>query len=347
MNYEKKLVILSGRSAKGTALIERNGMGNFVTLSTFSLPDLGVGEYALGVKTDKVVFRRETGSLGRIKARFALPDGDYSNVHLALFRTYDEEVVLYGTTDSHRLWEANVMDGLRGDKREKKKNTYAVATAAATEFSYSPKKIEDYFLDIDPSGYADSAIAEENYFKYSSRDELKGGAEERLLRVLGEERRKREDDEDETETESSPEDETPVKKEKENGSGNGTEIRLGKLDENAARYAATRVKTHASYYSSVKPRIDKLFSSCERFTPLENALPDTRWVKVDYDGSGRYYTVGLIGSAPDYIAYAVPGKMTSPALDGADFVPTDPGSPTDGFWVLFQSAQTGREIVKD
>ena len=82
MNFEKKLVILSGKTGKGTALIERNGAGVFVTLNAFSLPDLTAGEYALGVKTSTSVYRREVGSLGRIKSKFALPEGEYSSVHL-------------------------------------------------------------------------------------------------------------------------------------------------------------------------------------------------------------------------------------------------------------------------
>ena len=60
--------------------------------------------------------------------------------------------------------------------------------------------------------------------------------------------------------------------------------------------------------------------------------------------------MGLIGSAPDYIAYGVPGKYGDipPALEGADFVPLKADAPTgDGFWVLFQSAETGKEIPRN
>ena len=170
MNFEKKLVILTGKVGRGTVLLERNGMGTFVTVNTFSLPDLQSGEYALGVKTATQVFRREMGSLGRIKSRFALPDGEYDSVHLVLFRTYDEEVVLYGTTASRKLWEGNLMDGIRRGGVEKKIADTGKTLAEAQEFKYSEKKIEDYFLSIEPSAeYYDGALAEVNYFDYSKR----------------------------------------------------------------------------------------------------------------------------------------------------------------------------------
>ena len=171
MDFEKKLVILSGKTGQGTVLLERNGMGTFVTVNAFSLPDLTAGEYALGVKTGQTVFRREIGSLGRIKSRFALPEGDYTAVHFVLFRTYDEEVVLYGTSEARKMWDANVMDGLRRNGLEKKTTSDAHAAVAATaqEFRYSERKIEDYFLEIDPARYHDTAVAEVNYFDYGKR----------------------------------------------------------------------------------------------------------------------------------------------------------------------------------
>ena len=351
MNFEKKLVILSGKTGKGTALIERNGAGVFVTLNAFSLPDLTAGEYALGVKTSTSVYRREVGSLGRIKSKFALPEGEYSSVHLVVFRTYDEEVVLYGTADAGKLWEANVMDGLRRERLEKKASvTNEIKSAAATEFEYSERKIGDYFLDIDPSQYKDNAISEVNYFEYSARErepeyhyderlspsemqrrylsgrfgEIQGAAYKPRLEPVAETKRVRDESAAAT-------------------------IEVKSASRYTVEEAVSAVKTGADFYSSVRRDIEKLFSSCEKFEPLERALPDTRWVKVDYDSSGRYYVVGLIGSAPDFIAYGVPGKYGAvPAsLEGADFVPLGEEKSGEGFWVLFQSAQTGKEAVKE
>ncbi len=406
MDLKKKLVILTGKHGNGTALIEHNGMGAFVTLNTFSLPDLSLGEYALGVKTEMSVFKREVGSLGRIKSRFALPDGDYSAVHLVLFRTVDEEVVLYGASETRKLWEGNIMDGLRRERVEKKAFDIQKASAPqAEEFTYSERKIEDYFLDIKPAEYADDKLADVNYFEYSGiaaqsdndyyekpampsemqRRYLNGrfGSVSRLTRVAGGTAGSGTAAKESVYTSATvtPERESGVK---ESAQSENNEVRKSVNDaapaqsadavaataesgisvsalktesvpriKNASMYTAEEavaaVKTDADFFNSVKPKLDLLFERGEPFMPLGKALPSTRWVKVDYDGGGRYYVVGLIGNAPDFIAYGVPGKYGNPpeAFENADFIPLNAATPDgNGFWVLFQSATTGEEVKR-
>lgn len=111
--------------------------------------------------------------------------------------------------------------------------------------------------------------------------------------------------------------------------------------------SASRVKT-LSYYEKKREKIDALFASCAPCPELERIMPDTRWVKVDYDGR-RYYTVGLIGTRPDYLCYGVPAHYTPTApeeLAGyCNWVPLHADDPTgDGYWILFQDADTGESI---
>ena len=376
MNFEKKLVILTGKSGKGTALIERSAVGTSVTLSVFSLPDLTRGEYALGVKTATNILRRELGSLGKIRSRYSLPSGDYSHAHLVIFRTSDDEVLLYGACDhSSRMWQSNLMDGLRRKEVEKKTADEGEAAAAAQDFHYSERKIEDYFLDIDRSTYYDGALAEVNYFDYSpasygeeyyyDRPPAPAESERSYLEhrfglsgenaghtasdaeadesnfdiPLGDGEILREDEERE-ETAISPNIAHAQK---------GQPKKIKSASEYTVEQAVAAVKTERGFYATVKDQIDELFSVGERYAPLERALPDTRWVKIDYDDKGRYYVVGLVGVKPDYIAYGVPGKFDSrpAAFEGADFIPlSQPIERSDGFWVIFQSAETGKEILK-
>lgn len=384
MNFEKKLVILTGKTGRGTALIERNGLGAFVTVNAFSLPDLQTGEYALGVKTPRGVFRREVGSLGRIKSRFALPDGDYDAVHLVLFRTDDEEVVLYGASAEKRLWEGNVMDGLRSNASEKKTTvTQETAAAAAplaqkidaryaamenlyTQEKKEAREIADYFLDIDPHTYYDNALAESNYFAYTGRpapdpndyyEQPPAPADtekEYLRRRFASKTREHtfsaaRESASEQATEPKERQQPRASEPPAPDPSEPQSVRIKKASQYTAQQAVTAYKTQPDFFGAASPKLEKLFDTGEKYAPLEKALPGTRWVKVPYDNAGRYYVVGLIGSPADCIAYGVPGTYGAVPrhLDGADFIPLSSQDPTgDGFWVLFQSARTGKLIQK-
>ncbi|MDR2201544.1 MAG: hypothetical protein LBP26_02070, partial [Clostridiales bacterium] len=110
-------------------------------------------------------------------------------------------------------------------------------------------------------------------------------------------------------------------------------------------------KTQAVFYERVKPQLDELFSQNPEFDALLKAMPQTKWVKVDYDGEGKYYVVGVIGDRPDYLCYGVPASFTPepPAeLDGyCQWLPLDAQSPQGkGFWLMFQDAVTGESVRK-
>lgn len=404
MELTKRLVILTGKTGRGTAVIERNGMGVYLTLNVFSLPDLTAGEYVLGVKTRTSVFKRALGSLGKIKTKFSLPENDYDAVHLVLFRSQDETPELYGTTEERRMWEGNFMDGLRGQSHDKTTDTAdgEKQSAPPQTFAYSERKIDDYFLRIDPSVYRDNAVAEENYFRFAAADG------ERLRDIVPPASPRARADEPSKEADAGGTDELPSQTERkylrdryrfdatdtpdkndvtslraddaaattepngryipsQNGDGirpapqlaaeetaaaieratQERDVRVRPASQYTVEEAVSAVKTGAAFYDRIKDKLAALFAHAETFAPLAAALPGTRWVKVDYDGAGRYYTVGLIGDPPAYIAYGVPGSFSSAApLEGADFVPVSPDKPTEGFWVLFQSAATGEEVKK-
>lgn len=382
MNFWKKLVILTGKTGRGTAVIEQNGIGIFLTLNAFSLPDLTRGEYAVGIKTADRVLKRELGSLGGIKVRFALPDGNYDAVHLVLFTTRDDEVIMYGTTAERKLWEANLMDGFRGGRDESQTQDYEKIAATAQEFKYSQRKIEDWFLNIEPpKEYSDGALAEVNYYepassgyysqapkpsetvksylqrRFGNASEVIGLTEQAVnsasehnetlklyttlndLRAEGQRAAAQAASAQAAEVVSG-----------QTAAGNNNQPQEPRKIKNASEYtveqAIAAAKTGVGFYAAIKPQLDKLFEVGERFAPLERALPGTRWVKINFDDKGRYYAVGLIGAAPDYIAYAVEGKYNEHpiSLEGADFIPIDDNN---GFWALFQSAQTGEEIKKN
>ena len=110
-------------------------------------------------------------------------------------------------------------------------------------------------------------------------------------------------------------------------------------------------KTEAVFYEQIKTQLDSLFASNPPFETLEKAMPETKWVKVDYDGSGKYYVVGIIGAKPDYICYGVPAKFSPVPPDELDgycqWLPLKEDEPEgDGFWIMYQDAISGESVKK-
>lgn len=444
MKFEKKLIILSGaNNAKGTLTLERNAYGTFAQFNIFNLPNAVAGEYAVGIKDGSSVFVRNIGTLGRILARFKINDLDLNSAHCIIFENATESPVLYGTSDAKKLWEGNMMDGIRSKPLEfnlstqmSQKNfeealpTYSKPTK---EISKS-QEIDNYFLDIlpkDSAEYMDNAVAQVNYYpsemkvelKYSDRLEpnpaeilnpidneiykrKKIEALENALdlesatkvengfvlkQFLSNNERELAHKTDDAQTEEKsvlseyekPRNERNMRdgfneknairkdvntyavqangQDKNNIINNNANAKIlqGNQKEAAATIpslssykvenAVRSVKTQAIFYEQLKPQLDSLFKNNPPFEKLQNAMPETKWIKVNYDDNGKYYVVGLIGGKPDYICYGVPANFTLTApseLDGyCQWLPVDGAKPEgEGFWLMFQDAVTGESI---
>ena len=105
-----------------------------------------------------------------------------------------------------------------------------------------------------------------------------------------------------------------------------------------------------NYYQTVREKLDKILDSYERDYSLCSLIPNSNFVKINYD-KDRFYSVGIVYElgAIKYVCYAVMGNYLSspPELSSyCEFIPLSPYNPLkDGYYVIFQNAQTG-EIVK-
>ncbi len=101
------------------------------------------------------------------------------------------------------------------------------------------------------------------------------------------------------------------------------------------------------FYASAKEKIDELFVIYPPEKNLELLIPDSKWIKISYDGDD-YYVVGQLLSDKKltYIGYGVPGiKAVLPPkiTEGyADWLPVDNIKPYDGYWLIFQNAENGK-----
>lgn len=113
------------------------------------------------------------------------------------------------------------------------------------------------------------------------------------------------------------------------------------------------INDQPNFFELVGDQIDELFAKFPVDENLAKLIPNSKWVRVDYDGTGRDYIIGLIyeNEVLKYICYGVPGRYdTEPPTELKKFsqwLPLDPGNPDDGFWVMFQDAFTGDSVEID
>lgn len=103
-----------------------------------------------------------------------------------------------------------------------------------------------------------------------------------------------------------------------------------------------------NFYQNVKERLDELFVIHPRETELEKIIPESKWVKIKYDGED-YYVVGSLSDNGTivYLSYGVPGKADVPppklASDISDWLPISGlPEPYEGYWLIFQDAESGK-----
>lgn len=338
MIYEKRLLVLGGRGGSGCLRLERTENGVNCRL-TGNVRDCVLSLRAGG---ERMCF----GPFGQSSAVFTLPRS------VAL----DGLVAAVGNNDGLTLYGGFVRplparEALEEDVR------HALRTLNVTP----ARRIEDYFLDIVPTDYEDDRIAEVNYYRSSLTA----------------------DEPDRSETaaaiaESTPEPAPPEPKaepvsEKKAEPERAEEEQPARSAQPAADDGASAVPTPpgpevfrpeppdgrakpvpelhpVSFYESVKDQVERLFAKNARSEDLERLLPESRWVRVDYDASGRYYLVGTIGDPVRYLCYGVPGEYSpTPPADLAGYCqwlakdPTDPAGA--GYWIMYQDGMTGRSLL--
>lgn len=116
----------------------------------------------------------------------------------------------------------------------------------------------------------------------------------------------------------------------------------------------TPLPDNVTFYEALSEQIEDLFNKYPAETNLENLVPNSKWVKIDYENDGNYYVLGLIYEdiTLKYICYGVPGTYSEIAPNGLDnysqWLPTDIDNPTEeGYWVMYQDALTGESIEVD
>ncbi len=97
-----------------------------------------------------------------------------------------------------------------------------------------------------------------------------------------------------------------------------------------------------TYYKEIKERIDEAFSRFPPDTRLKGSFPYSDWVRAEDALLGIVYAEGM----PRYLCVAVEKRGDPPEemKSNCSFVPAGPFSEEEGFWVVFQDADTGAYV---
>ncbi len=110
----------------------------------------------------------------------------------------------------------------------------------------------------------------------------------------------------------------------------------------------------ADFYLLIKDQLDELFNKYPAFEKLTEVIPNSKWVKVDYENNGKEYVVGLIyeNEKIKYICYGIPAhsgeQLPSELEEFAQWLPIEQQDDEfDGFYLMFQDASTGDSVNLD
>ena len=183
--------------------------------------------------------------------------------------------------------------------------------------------------------YEDEAIAEENYYEYAETCK-DGGA---IRTDKKEEKNRGEVRGDETAFSAVKEEESGVK----------TAESATYVGSNGKSDPINPIVQDGIFYERMKDEIDKILSKYPTEKPLEDMIEDSKWVRISY-GEGGFYVFGVLYSdgKPRYVCYGVPATQSNnppQSMEGlASFLPASPEDTENGYWVMYQDAETGASI---
>lgn len=113
-----------------------------------------------------------------------------------------------------------------------------------------------------------------------------------------------------------------------------------------------QIKTSkTTFYDDIKGQLSLLFERYPEDTFLNEIIPNSKWVKVDYEDNGQYFVIGLMYENDEvaYVCYGMPGEFNvTPPREFAglsQWLPLDPEKPNElGYWIMYQDATTGENV---
>ena len=103
-----------------------------------------------------------------------------------------------------------------------------------------------------------------------------------------------------------------------------------------------------NFFDQVKNSIENLFETYPVNQELVDAIDNSQFVKVDYEGDGNFYSVGLIFDEDDlkYVCYAIPSSEgEAPPKELQEFSQWLKIRDGYGYWLTYQDGKTGESVT--
>ncbi len=111
------------------------------------------------------------------------------------------------------------------------------------------------------------------------------------------------------------------------------------------------INNETTFYDEIKEQIEILFEKYPEETFLNEIIPNSKWIKIDYEDDGNYFVIGLLyeDDCVSYICYGIPGEHTqkppSEFSGLTQWLPLDPNKPDAlGYWLTYQDSKTGENV---
>lgn len=136
-----------------------------------------------------------------------------------------------------------------------------------------------------------------------------------------------------------------------------TNLNNEKLNETKKNIRSGRIRKPENeesnyFFNEISSQLNLLFDKYPPEKILEEIIPNSKWVRVDFEEDAKFYVVGLIyiDNQVKYVCYGIPAKWSStPPKDfneNAQWLPINVSIPHgDGYWITYQDAIDG-EMVK-
>ncbi len=113
------------------------------------------------------------------------------------------------------------------------------------------------------------------------------------------------------------------------------------------------IEPTGNFYALIQPQLNELFARFPHFHEMEELVANTQWVKVNFSPDDpNHYILGKLfeDQVVTHLCYGIPAEspsITPPAslIEFCQWLPLNPDDPEGaGYWVMYQSAETGENI---